>query len=75
MSLFVLVVDDEADIEMLFRQHFRKELRGGDFEPAPAEARRAIGREFGIDEQLAVDLEFLSEGLGEERVAIADDEY
>lgn len=31
MSLFVLVVDDEADIEMLFRQHFRKELRGGDF--------------------------------------------
>lgn len=31
MSLFVLVVDDEADIEMLFRQHFRKELRAGDF--------------------------------------------
>ena len=31
MSLFVLVVDDEADVEMLFRQHFRKELRAGDF--------------------------------------------
>jgi CheY-like chemotaxis protein len=31
MSLFVLVVDDESDVEMLFRQHFRKELRAGDF--------------------------------------------
>ncbi len=25
-----LVVDDEVDVEMLFRQHFRKEIRSGD---------------------------------------------
>ncbi len=31
MSLLVLVVDDEADVEMLFRQQFRRELRAGRF--------------------------------------------
>lgn len=31
MKLLILVVDDEPDIEMLFRQHFRKELRSGSF--------------------------------------------
>jgi CheY-like chemotaxis protein len=31
MNLLILVVDDEADVEMLFRQHFRKELRTGEF--------------------------------------------
>ena len=31
MNLLILVVDDEADVEMLFRQHFRKELRAGEF--------------------------------------------
>lgn len=31
MSLLVLVVDDEADVELLFRQHFRTELRTGEF--------------------------------------------
>ena len=27
----VLIVDDEQDVELLFRQRFRKELREGDF--------------------------------------------
>ncbi len=31
MTLLVLVVDDEPDIEVLFRQHFRRDLRSGHF--------------------------------------------
>ena len=31
MSLLILVVDDECDVEMLFRQQFRRELRAGRF--------------------------------------------
>ena len=31
MSLLVLVVDDESDVEMLFRQQFRRDLRAGRF--------------------------------------------
>ena len=31
MSFLILVVDDEPDVEMLFRQHFRRDLRGGRF--------------------------------------------
>ena len=31
MTLLVLVVDDEPDIEVLFRQQFRRELRAGRF--------------------------------------------
>jgi CheY-like chemotaxis protein len=31
MSLLVLVVDDEPDVEMLFRQQFRRELRAERF--------------------------------------------
>ena len=31
MSLLVLVVDDEPDVEALFRQQFRRELRAGRF--------------------------------------------
>ena len=27
MNLLILVVDDEPDVEMLFRQHFRRDLR------------------------------------------------
>ena len=27
MSLLILVVDDEPDVELLFRQHFRRDLR------------------------------------------------
>jgi CheY-like chemotaxis protein len=31
VSFLILVVDDEPDVEMLFRQHFRRDLRGGRF--------------------------------------------
>ena len=31
MSLFILVVDDESDVEALFRQHFRRDLHAGRF--------------------------------------------
>ena len=31
MNLLVLVVDDEQDVEMLFRQQFRHDLRAGRF--------------------------------------------
>jgi CheY-like chemotaxis protein len=32
VSLLILVVDDEPDVEALFRQQFRRELRAGRFE-------------------------------------------
>ena len=31
MNLLILVVDDEPDVEMLFRQHFRRDLGTGRF--------------------------------------------
>ena len=31
MQLLILVVDDEPDVEALFRQHFRRDLREGRF--------------------------------------------
>ena len=31
MSAHILVVDDEADVESMFRQHFRRDLRSGRF--------------------------------------------
>ena len=31
MSLHILVVDDEPDVEVLFRQQFRREIRAGRF--------------------------------------------
>ena len=31
MSLLILVVDDEVDVELLFRQQFRRDLRAGRF--------------------------------------------
>jgi hypothetical protein len=31
VSLLILVVDDEPDVEALFRQQFRRELRAGRF--------------------------------------------
>jgi CheY-like chemotaxis protein len=31
VTLLVLVVDDEPDVEALFRQHFRRDLRAGRF--------------------------------------------
>ena len=46
MSVYILVVDDEPDVESLFRQQFRRDLRTGrlhmDFAPsAPAALARA----------------------------------
>lgn len=32
MSVLILVVDDESDMEALFRQQFRRDLRAGRFE-------------------------------------------
>ena len=34
MTVRVLVVDDESDVELLFRQQFRRELRDGRFDLA-----------------------------------------
>jgi CheY-like chemotaxis protein len=31
VSVYILVVDDEPDVEALFRQHFRRDLRAGRF--------------------------------------------
>ena len=31
MNLLILVVDDEPDVEVLFRQHFRRDLRADRF--------------------------------------------
>jgi CheY-like chemotaxis protein len=31
VSLLILVVDDEPDVELLFRQQFRRDLREGRF--------------------------------------------
>jgi len=31
LSTHILVVDDEADVESMFRQHFRRDLRSGRF--------------------------------------------
>jgi CheY-like chemotaxis protein len=47
LTLLILVVDDEPDVEPLFRQQFRRELRAGRFGMAFAssapEALRIIG--------------------------------
>jgi CheY-like chemotaxis protein len=32
LSVYILVVDDEPDVEVLFRQQFRRELRSGRFQ-------------------------------------------
>jgi CheY-like chemotaxis protein len=31
VSIYILVVDDEPDVESLFRQHFRRDIRDGRF--------------------------------------------
>ncbi|WFU22772.1 response regulator [Bradyrhizobium sp. CB1717] len=44
MNVYILVVDDEPDVEPLFRQHFRRDLRAGrfqmEFAPSAADALR-----------------------------------
>jgi CheY-like chemotaxis protein len=51
MSVLILVVDDEPDIEMLFRQHLRRDLRAGrfdmEFASSAQDALNVIGRENG----------------------------
>ena len=47
MSVYILVVDDEPDVEALFRQQFRRDLRAGRFQmefarSAPAALERAV---------------------------------
>jgi CheY-like chemotaxis protein len=47
LSVYILVVDDEPDVEMLFRQQFRRDLRSGrfhmEFAPsAPVAIKRAV---------------------------------
>ena len=47
MNIYILVVDDEPDVEVLFRQQFRRDLRAGrflmEFAPSASVAlRRAI---------------------------------
>ena len=46
MSVYILVVDDEPDVEALFRQQFRRDIRAGHFSmefapSAPAALARA----------------------------------
>ena len=44
MSALILVVDDESDMEALFRQQFRRDLKAGRFDLAFAtSAQRALG--------------------------------
>ena len=38
MNLLILVVDDEPDVEVLFRQQFRRDLRAGRFTMAFAQS-------------------------------------
>ena len=50
MNLLILVVDDEPDVEMLFRQQFRRDLRDGRFtmdfaQSAPAALQRITDAE------------------------------
>ena len=52
MNLLVLVVDDEPDVEMLFRQQFRHDLRAGrfamEFAPSGDAALRRISDAAGV---------------------------
>jgi CheY-like chemotaxis protein len=51
MNALILVVDDEPDIEMLFRQHFRRDLRARrfdmEFASSAQDALDVIGKENG----------------------------
>ena len=52
MSLLILVVDDEPDVEVLFRQQFRRDLRSGrfvmEFAQSAPEALQRIGDAQGV---------------------------
>ena len=52
MSILILVVDDEPDVEMLFRQQFRRETREGKFALQFAlSAMEALERLAGADDK------------------------
>ena len=55
MSVYILVVDDEPDVEALFRQQFRRDLRSGRFtmEFAPS-APAALARAADIADPLLI---------------------
>jgi len=42
VNLLILVVDDEPDVEMLFRQHSRRDLRAGRFTMEFAQSLQSI---------------------------------
>ena len=46
MNVYILVVDDEPDVEALFRQQFRRDLRAGrfqmEFAPSAPDALRRV---------------------------------
>ena len=44
MNLLILVVDDELDVEVLFRQQFRRDLRAGRFTMEFAQSAQAALR-------------------------------
>jgi CheY-like chemotaxis protein len=52
MSLLILVVDDEPDVEPLFRQQFRRDIKAGrftmDFAQSAADALLQISRAEGV---------------------------
>ena len=52
MRLLILVVDDESDVEALFRQHFRRDLRAGrftmEFAPSGQAALQRISNAAGV---------------------------
>jgi CheY-like chemotaxis protein len=55
MSFLVLVVDDEPDVEMLFRQQFRRDLRAGRFTMEFAEsADKALRRISEVTNELLI---------------------
>ena len=54
MSLLILVVDDEPDVEPLFRQQFRRDIKGGRF--AMEFAQSAAGALLQIDRAEGVTL-------------------
>jgi CheY-like chemotaxis protein len=52
VSLLILVVDDEPDVEVLFRQHFRRDLRSARFAMEFAQsASAALQRIAGAEEE------------------------
>ena len=42
MNLLILVVDDESDVEVLFRQQFRRDLRAERFTMEFAQSAQAM---------------------------------